>query len=221
MSYLFSHQKHLALKSHSWPCGTCEKIKVWQMYMFLEYCFPLGLHGTPTSQASTCTHIALNNFLCCDLAVTLWRRLNSPTPCCRDSQELCEERIDGAERQGAPGRWDRAKMSFWSGRKRWRSKTGQRDSPGPRHKPMRLTLTIRQEKQESWWSLQKEWNWASLPTRSGNSGKHEEDINTQMRSWERSSWDCLGQSAGKNCRQWHKPPTRACTEQCAAQKWVI
>lgn len=104
--YQLSHQTHLALKPHSWPwhTGGCKKIKVRQMNMFLEYCFPLGFYGTPTFWARTCTHITLNNFLFCDLVVTLWRCLNSPTPCCKDSQELCEERTDGAEKQGALGR---------------------------------------------------------------------------------------------------------------------
>lgn len=41
------------------------------MHMFLEYCFPLELYGTPTFWARTCTHIALNYFLFCDLVVTL------------------------------------------------------------------------------------------------------------------------------------------------------
>lgn len=45
-------------------------IRLWQMHMFLDYCYPLGLYGTLTSQARTCTHIALKNFLCCDLVVT-------------------------------------------------------------------------------------------------------------------------------------------------------
>ena len=40
----------------------------------------------------------------------------------------------------------------------------------------------------------------------------------QMGSWKKSSWDCLGQSAGKNWSQWDELQKIACTEQHVAQK---
>lgn len=173
--YQFSHQTYLAQKPHSWPsptgCSACKKIKIWQMHKFLEYCFPLGLYGTLTSRARTCTHITLNNSLCCDLVVTSWRCLNSPTPCCKDSQELCEERTDGAlaERQGALGRGAGGHLS-WLGKdalsRGWgdggclvqADRTGSKEAEGDEEvtgralvwgrsqKPVRLTVTSRQEK---------------------------------------------------------------------------